>query len=318
MIYKAARLLNNYFIARWRNRPSTATFWYLPERLHTPQDTQDLALYPIDFRSKRAYSLENREGIIVLPYDEPIGRRVNPEAAFQYALGCHDAWRLSGHAQDRDVFLRYAAWFAHRQTAQGLWEYEFDWFEAKAPWSSALAQARGASVMARALSLTGDEAYREHALAAFRSFAVPIEEGGFLHVFSREACVYFEEYPPIPTGVINGFMSALISLWDVNRLLEAPSLVSLWETGIASLEKMLPYYSTGWWSLYDLDAASPVRNVNSPRYHWLECQYLQVLARLASSAALQTAYENRLQQYHHPLNRWRALGGKAVRKILYR
>ena len=96
-LVKAWRLVDNYLIARWQNRPSTALFWYLPEPplIHSAADlaqykqSQPSPLYLIDYRQKLQYTLTNQDGIIVLPYDNAIGSQVNPEAAFQYALGLH-------------------------------------------------------------------------------------------------------------------------------------------------------------------------------------------------------------------------------------
>lgn len=313
---KLMRLFNQYLIARWWGKPSTASFWYLPEKvtLSTLQEASAQSAYPVDFRSKLGYPLQNDAGIIVLPYDPPAGQQVNPEAAFQYAIGLYD----DGRPASLEKFLHYANWFAERQTPEGHWQYHFDWYGAKAPWHSALAQARGASVMIRAFEYTQDSSYRDRALLAFSQFMTPIGEGGYLHRFKEADCLYFEEYPAMPSGVINGFMSCLISLWDVNARLQVGWLLDLWRMGVVSLEKMLPYYSVGWWSLYDRDPASPVVNVNSPRYHRLETDYLQVLAVLTGSRILAEERQRRAAQYRRWLNRSRAVGIKVVRKVFYK
>lgn len=326
-IKKAVKLIDNYVLSRLQNRPSTALFWYLPEPaiLKSPQDLMHYKqssitspLYLMDYRKKLRYTLENKNGIIVLPYENPVGNQINPEAAFQYALGLHDEYYLSHNKALLDKFFHYAAHFAHAQTADGLWHYHFDWFAAKAPWASALAQARGASVMLRAWLHSKDTLYYEAAKNAFVKFTVPTTEGGFYHIFTPENCGYYEEYPQIPTGVLNGFMSTLISIWELHYWLQEPGLATLWQNGILSLQKMLPYYTTGWWSLYDLDSQTPVANVNSPRYHFLEMQYLQTLSILSESASITAAYQRRTQQYANVYFRGKALGLKFIRKILYK
>lgn len=324
---KIYKLTDNYLIARLQKRPSTALFWYLPEppNIATREDllvyqstTNTSPLYLMDYRKKLQYSLENEKGIIVLPYDEPIGQQINPEAAFQYALGLHDQYL---HTQDTvylDKFFKYAEYFASKQTDEGLWTYDFDWFGSKAPWTSALAQARGASVMLRAGLQSKNTSYYEFAKKSLMKFIQPTSQGGFSHVFSPENCSYFEEYPKTPSGVINGFMAALMSVWEVNYWLKEPWLEKLWLQGLGSLEKMLPYYSTGWWSLYDLDHHRGLQNVNSPRYHVLEINYLKVLSVLSNSNILQTEYKKRVKQYNRFWLRWRAFGLKLVRKIIYK
>lgn len=325
-LIKSWQLVDNYVIARLQKRPSTALFWYLPEPPHIQsiddllryQKTTSTPFYLIDYRKKLSYTLENEHGIIVLPYNKDIGKQVNPEAAFQYSLGLHDQYHFTHQKIFIDHFWRYAHYFRDHQTEDGLWAYQFDWYGSKAPWYSALAQARGASVMLRAWLLSGDQTYRDAAKMALSKFKTPISQGGFLHLFKQTQAAYFEEYPHTPTGVINGFMASLMSIWELKYWLKEKWLDELWELGIASLQSMLPFYSTGWWSLYDLDANTPIANVNSPRYHLLEISYLQVLSILSNSPVLQNEYESRQKQYRRLLSRLKAIGLKTVRKILYK
>lgn len=319
-------LVDNYLLARWQKRASTASFWYLPEPpnirnkkdLSDYQATQGSPLYLVDYRQKLHYTLTNSTGIIVLAYQKPIGPQVNPEAAFQYALGLHDHFCLSHDKMVLQKFFAYADYFLKQQTTEGLWGYHFDWYGSKAPWYSALAQARGAAVMLRAWKLSGESSYLVSAKLALNKFLIPTEQGGFLHHFSPINCPYFEEYPHTPTAVINGFMSCLMNIWELKFWLAETWLDELWMMGIASLEKMLPYYSNGWWSLYDLDAKTPIANVNSPRYHLLEIHYLQILSLLSDSEIILHEYQNRINQYHSLTSRLKALSLKSARKILYK
>jgi len=325
-VKNAWNLIDNYVLARWQNRPSTAAFWYLPEpaNIATQQDLLDYKksdaspLYLMDYRKKLQYTLTNQDGIIVLPYPKPIGQQVNPEAAFQYALGLHDEFCLSKNHGFLDRFTHYADYFLKNQTSDGLWEYRFDWYGSKAPWYSALAQARGAAVMLRAWKQRNNECYLIAAKKALNLFSVPTSQGGFLHPFPADNCAYFEEYPETPTGVINGFMASLMNIWELAYWTSEKWLADLWTNGINSLEKMLPYYSTGWWSLYDLDERTPIANVNSPRYHQLEMDYLQILSVLSGSSILLKEYHNRVNQLDSVISRLKALCCKSIRKILYK
>ncbi len=324
---KIIHLIDNYAIARLQKRPSTAQFWYLPEppNLQILQNidnnyiaTSTAPLYPIDYRQKLKYRLTNKENIIVLPYAEPIGRQINPEAAFQYALGLHDQYLHTNNTDYLKKFFHYAHFFLLRQKENGVWSYDFDWFASKAPWGSALAQARGASVMLRAWLHSKEARYATAIENAFALFSVSIRDGGFLHLFKPGNCQYFEEYPCTPTGVMNGFMASLISLWEVSYWTKKTWLQDLWHQGVQSLEKMLPWYSTGWWSLYDRDPNTPIANVNSPRYHLLEIHYLQILSTLTRSAVLRDVTIQRTKQYAKFVLRSRALILKFIRKIMYR
>ncbi len=323
-IKTAWRLFDNYVLARWQKRPSTALFWYLPESANV-QSAADLSRYQhstpspfylMDYRQKLSYSLENTEGILVLPYDQPIGHQLNPEAAFQYALGLHDQHLFSPCKFHEDQFWRYVDYFLSRQSPEGLWAYQFDWYASTAPWYSALAQARGASVMLRAWLIRKDQTYLDAVHQALSRFELPTAQGGFLH--HLKSSPYYEEYPKTPTGVLNGFMASLISIWEVSYWTREPLFEKLWKRGIDSLQAMLPHYSTGWWSLYDLDSQSPLANVNSPRYHLLEISYLQILSVISQSRVIQNEYHNRVRQYHRFYSRMKAYSMKFARKILYK
>src|SRR3712207_5460350 len=84
-----------YVLGRVDGDPSPARFWYLPEpALVTSPTSLDRyiasatpsPLYLMDYRRKLEYKNVGRDGIIVLNYGPGIGRRINPEAAFQFAL----------------------------------------------------------------------------------------------------------------------------------------------------------------------------------------------------------------------------------------
>jgi hypothetical protein len=57
-----------------------------------------IPFYPISYIAKLKYDHVNNNNIIVLPYDAPIGDQINPEAAFQYALGLHDSFLITKQA----------------------------------------------------------------------------------------------------------------------------------------------------------------------------------------------------------------------------
>lgn len=322
----AFNLIDNYFIARLRNKASTAQFWYLPEppTINSPSDliayqnTKQSPTYLIDYTQKLRYSLQNSDGIIVLPYQQNIGNQINPEAAFQYTLGLHDQFIKTNETQYLKQFWHYIDYFVRHQTIDGLWHYHFDWYESKAPWFSALAQARGASVMLRAWLLSNETKYLDAAKLALATFNTPIAQGGCLHTFAQGNCPYFEEYPQSPTGVINGFMSTLMSIWELNYWVKEKWLNDLWQRGLSSLEIMLPFYTTHWWSLYDLDINTPILNVNSPRYHLLEIHYLKILSVLSNSDNIKTILQRRIDQYNRWSSRQCAIGLKLLRKIMYR
>lgn len=326
---RAWSLADNYVFARWAGRPSTAGFWYTPDApMLRSADDRDAYLraehpiYPIDYRPKLRYPLRNASGIVVLPYPKPIGERVNPEAASQLALGAHAAWLIDHDSDARRTFFTHAEFLrSSMDPDDGIWYYDFDWFANKAPWGSALAQSRGASVLFRAARVTGDDSYAEAARRALRSLGRPIGDGGFLttHETQVGAAVYFEEYPRHPTAVLNGSMAALFGLFELAHFLDDDDARRLWDAGTRGLAAMLPLYDAGWWTLYDLDPGLRRRNYDSPHYHAISTTYLALLALLdgRNRDSFET-YHRRWAQQNNFLNRLRALVAKTHFKLTVR
>jgi len=288
----AFELLRNYGLDRLVGKPSTAGFWWLKEVARVRDEKSFQAylesarpspLYLMDYQSKLAYDHRNEEGIIVLPYAPPIGDQINPEAAFIHALALHDDYLLKGRPERRDEFMFVADYFYRRQTEDGDWQYLFDWPGSKAPWTSALAQGRGASVMLRAFLLSGEERFRTAAIKALDKFDKPLEEGGYQAIHPLTGLPYYEEYPSRPIGVMNGFMASLLGCWEVAHWLGEEKARQLFDQGIVSLIAMTPHYLTSWWSVYDRNPDVKSPNYNTPRYHRLVLSYFEILAVLSGN-----------------------------------
>lgn len=326
VIGRAARVVDTYLIAPMTGKISTASFWYIPEppafidqegfrRYADPADRSPL--YPIDHRAKTKYGLIGSDGVIVLRYTPPTGDQINPEACFQFALGLHDRWLAEGDESLLEQFLFYARYFRDRQTENGDFAYLFDYgAHLRAPWFSPLAQSRGASTMLRAYLITADPSFREAALKAVRKFRTPISQGGCLGHTARAGLPYFEEYPPDPTEVINGFMAAIIGPWEVARFLDSSDGVELTALAKISLEQMLPDFTLSWWSLYDQNRREIFPNYHSARYHKMCIGYLQVLALMLESETI-AEYAQIWSRQYTLVSRIRATALKFARKSVY-
>lgn len=325
-LVRSWNLFDTYIRKPLSSGRSTASFWYLPDPPNI-RDKKTLAaylamrpspFYPIDYRTRTSYHVGNHPtGILSLPYPAPIGDQVNPEAAFQYALGWHDVFLCDNSKDALELFLRHAAYFLNRQNAHGDFSYEFDWFESRAPWHSALAQSRGASVMLRAYLLSGEGAYATAAKHAISRFSVPCEKGGYCAIFPLTGTPYFEEYPHQRNAVINGFMASLFGLYEIGTFLNDADSRMLFETGIASLEQMLPHYTLGWWTLYDRFGPDSGSNVHSPRYQITVINYLTALAAITGSATI-AQFRDCWQRLDTGPHRVWAYVLKARRKMFYR
>ncbi|MBY0545470.1 MAG: D-glucuronyl C5-epimerase family protein [Gammaproteobacteria bacterium] len=324
IISKAYRVIYNNFIAVILKKTTTATFWYIPdtpnlinkERLSDYLTMKPSPIYPINYQGKLKYNLKHPEsGIIALQYDQPIGQQINPEAAFQYALGLHDRYVHQKSDADLKDFLHYADYFLAQQSSDGDWYYQFDWYISKAPWTSALAQSRGASVMLRAWFLTKNEAYLRSAKLALSKFMLDISKGGYLHRFDEANCDYFEEYPKAPSGVINGFMASIFALWELTIWTQDSDIQQMFDMSILSLEKMLPYYTLNWWTLYDRRKKYCLLNINSPYYHKLQLNYMVCLALISNSEVLKM-YAHKWHKDLTPFNKFKSVMNKFLFKVL--
>ena len=223
----------------------------------------------------------------------------------------------TGSDTSRERFLHYASVFMREQDSEGRWAYQFDWDRHPAPWYSALAQSRGASVMLRAFLVTGDARFESAARKAVALFDRPISDGGFVASHPRAGVPYLEEYPAHPTGVLNGFLASLFGLFELREWLRDDRAAELFARYRASADAMLPFYTTSWWTLYDLDPESPVANVHSPRYHRLATDYLRVLSVISPSPAM-AAMRDRWIAMAGPVAALRATGIKAYKKLRHR
>ena len=323
---RVRHVLRNYVFRRVGDDPSPITYWYLPEPPRVVDqasltrylaETSPSPLFLMDYGRKLEYALTNAEGIPVLAYEPPIGRQVNPEVAFQVGLGLHDRWRETGEEKAKAGFLRIAEHFLRDRDPMGRWCYHFAWDRSPNPWYSSLAQSRGASVMLRAFRVTGRQEYADAARAGLATFALPLEQGGLRHTHHVAGVPYLEEYPFQPTGVLNGFMSSAFGLYEVGHWLDDAPARALLEEYLASLELLLPLYTTRWWTLYDMDPASPFPNVHSPRYHRLATDYLRVISAVFPRPAF-TTHRDRWIDFDRPLNRGRAAALKTLKKLIHR
>ncbi len=161
--------------------------------------------------------------------------------------------RTSAHME---LFLTAADWFLNNQDKDGGWSVPVERSIAdkrlilEAGWHSAMAQGHAISVLTRAFAVTTDRRYLDAAEHATRLFDREARDGGIRNTLFGIG--WFEEYPTQPGSyVLNGFIYALIGLYDLSRQ-QSSTATRLFNEGIESLNKLLPLYDTGSGSIYDL------------------------------------------------------------------
>jgi hypothetical protein len=112
---------------------------------------------------------------------------------------------------------------------------------------------------------------------ASRIFELDVQEGGVRELLSTGTL--YSERPgyPIP-GILDGFMSSLLGLYDLFVETGDLAVGSLFTDGIEGLKTMLPTWDyRKRWSWY-----AAREYLCPPAYHWLNRALLQVLGRLSA------------------------------------
>ena len=156
------------------------------------------------------------------------------------------------------------------QRAGGIaWEYMFDFDGGVPPWTSALSQGTAVQLLARAYSRYKEPAYLTAAQQALGIFQTPPPQG--VRVVAPAGALY-AQYSFAPRDrILNGFIQALVGLYDYTSLTKDPLGLSLFAAGDAEARVLVPRYDTGSWSLYDQFGES------SLGYHELLTEFLQHL-----------------------------------------
>jgi hypothetical protein len=149
------------------------------------------------------------------------------------------------------------------------------------PWTSGLSQGTGLEVMARAYSRFKDPAYLTAAQQALGVFRTAPPQG----VRVRTAAgVTYAEYTYAPSDrILNGFIQALVGLYEYTSITNDPLGLALFQAGDAEARAEVPHYDTGGWSLYDQFGES------SLNYHELLAEFLQHLCERTRKGLPSTA-----------------------------
>ncbi|XP_063781594.1 D-glucuronyl C5-epimerase isoform X2 [Pseudophryne corroboree] len=193
------------------------------------------------------------------------------------------------------AFFAASDWLVRNQDAKGGWPIMVtrklgEGFKSLEPgWYSAMAQGQALSTLVRAYLLTKEQVYLDSALKATAPFKLPSEKHGVKAVFMNKYD-WYEEYPTTPSSfVLNGFIYALLGLYDLKETAgekQGKEAWLLYERGMESLRAMLPLYDTGSGSIYDLRhfMLGTAPNLARWDYHTTHINQLQLLASVDGSS----------------------------------
>ena len=194
-----------------------------------------------------------------------------------------------GDEANLSAFLKQVSWLEENAVARSdgatVWPMNFDYPNGpvllKAPWISAHTQGLVISALVRAWRLTKRPELLELLKNSAKVFELDVEDSGVR--VSMDGYTLYTEIPggPVP-GILDGFMTSLIGLYDLYVETGDPVVGRLFEEGIDGLKYALPHWDYGSkWSWYGCRAY-----LSPPAYHNLNCLLLEVLAGLSREPRL--------------------------------
>jgi glycosyltransferase involved in cell wall biosynthesis len=150
---------------------------------------------------------------------------------------------------------------------------------------SATLQASGLAVLLRAFSLTGEERYLAASERVVQTFLLDILDGGVRTPLYEDG-IFFEELAIYPaTHRFNGMAFALLALYEAQRYHPTPALEELCQRGLATLERSLEEFDSGFWAYHDLTT----RRLCEPEELDEQVTLLEALVRMTGSQCCERA-----------------------------
>ncbi len=198
-------------------------------------------------------------------------------------FGEGNGYFLSGHENaNLHQLLAEVLPLATKRAGGIAWEYLFQFDGGRPPWTSGLSQGTALQVLARSWSRFKEPALLSAAQQALGIFQTAPSNGVRV---KTPAGSNYAEYTYAPSDrILNGFIQAVVGLYDYTQITKDPLGLQLFEAGDAEARAATPHYDTGAWSMYDQYSES---NLN---YHELLTEFLQHLCeRTRKGAPMSTA-----------------------------
>jgi len=195
----------------------------------------------------------------------------------------------TGDTAELEIFLKQVDWLEKRAVVRSdesvVWTMNFDYpvcgIVEKAPWVSAHTQGFCISALVRAFRITRNPRLYQLLEGCSAVFTQDHRNGGVRIPLSEGAL--YTEVPGGPTpGILDGFMTALLGLYDLFVETGNPQVQRLFLDGITGLKAWLPHWDYrekwSWYGNRDY--------LCSPAYHCLNRLLLKVLSELTGDRQL--------------------------------
>jgi hypothetical protein len=201
-------------------------------------------------------------GVMQYNYGGNTGKVYNPKVVAAEGLRYYYNFQEAGIKEAREYFLNSADWLVNNETIKdggrnSVWEYDFPWMfygGIVPPYTSALAQAEGAELLAKAYLATNDERYLQAAHRAAAALLVDYDDGGVASVEDKGDSVFLHLVAkPVfrKVYVLNGHTGALLHLWNYYKMTNDKAAKYLFDKGMNYLKNHLGEFDAGNWSYYD-------------------------------------------------------------------
>ncbi|WP_435930083.1 D-glucuronyl C5-epimerase family protein [Dryocola sp. BD613] len=257
------------------------------------------------YREGERTQIDN-QGVPLIKYGNEF--QYNPVTISQFVLTEYGRY-LAG--QPKEKMMHGVDRLLTLQSKDGAFRYNFPYLHYtsvapyKSGWISGMAQGVALSALARVYLLNQDPRLLEAGNKALMFLKVPKSQGGPLVTMadldkSLDGYIFFEEYLTTPNVyTLNGYMFTLMGLYDWAEATHSKEAKELFDSGIKTLEKILPYYDLGNFTVYDLSyithkrpdyliQAKPHIDI---RYHAVHITQLSVLESITKSKVLKKYME---------------------------
>jgi hypothetical protein len=180
----------------------------------------------------------------------------DPITISQYGLQQYSDFVATGIQQRLTNALRVADWLVQKQDAgSGEWSVH-----------SAPAQGLAMSLLTRAYARTTKQAYLDTAVRALLPFESGVAEGGVVaDLFGNP---FYEQSPSKPSYNLNGFLTALLGLYDLSQEAPDSEAGARWDAGLSGAIFALPFYNAETMSFSDLQHVFD--RPHAPNQSWAE------------------------------------------------
>jgi len=243
----------------------------------------------------------------VLAYKIPYTNKFDyyPIHMARFALGALEKYTEKNDQKYKDLFLNQVDWLHKNLVKKGkfaVWEhnYKVPFYDfKKLPWIHGLGQALGMIALLKAYQLLDDKKYLDDSLKIYECFKVDIKNGGDRYI-DEKGNLWLEEYAiSPPPHVLNGFITILFSIHELQRFTNKEETLEIWDKGIKTIKENIQRYDAGYWSYYNLLHKYP----STQGYHQMHVRQLRVLHKLTDEKIFKEYSEKWDKQANKILNK---------------